>query len=157
MKSTDVKSNKPFSLYILFLLLGSIAIGGLYGGAMLIYDPTGRSMGMRIEDIAHAGFINYLIPGILLFICNGLMPAFSFFALLKKPGWDFMISLNAYKYLPWPVSFSLYSGFILVSWIFIQIFLMGYQNSYQPVYGLLGLAVIKISLLPSLREYYSKK
>lgn len=65
------------ALYIL-LHVAAIAlllfngIGALYGGWQLATDPTGGSMQMPLSYLQYSPFETYLIPGIVLFIANGI-------------------------------------------------------------------------------------
>ena len=54
-------------------------IGALWGGASLLRDTSGKSMGWPLEMLGHTPFSNYFIPGLILFISNGLFSLFVFF------------------------------------------------------------------------------
>ncbi len=45
------KKNKPILLYCLMNLLFFIGIGGMYGGSMLIADPSGKILELDINYI----------------------------------------------------------------------------------------------------------
>jgi hypothetical protein len=66
------------------ILLWINGIGALWGGAGLIYDPSGEFMQMPLDLIKHAPFTSYLIPGIILFIFNGLLSIFTAIATARK-------------------------------------------------------------------------
>jgi hypothetical protein len=74
------KKNRIIAI-ILLLING---IGALWGGAGLIYDPTGEFLQMPLELIKHAPFVSYLIPGIILFVFNGLLSIFTAIATARK-------------------------------------------------------------------------
>lgn len=92
---------------ILLLING---IGALWGGANLLSDTSGKSMGWSLEMLAHTPFSNYFIPGLILFIANGLFSLFVFLLLL----------LGNRKYS----LFVLAQGAILMGWILIQVLML---------------------------------
>jgi hypothetical protein len=56
---------------ILLLLLNGIS--ALYGGWMLMSDPTGHSLQLPPEVPGRTPFINYFVPGLTLFVANGVL------------------------------------------------------------------------------------
>jgi hypothetical protein len=92
------------------ILLLFNGIGALYGGWNLMLYPDGSSIQLSMEWLKHAPFVDYRIPGFILFTANGLFSAFVFIALL----------LNFKKY-PWLV---IAQGAILTGWILVQILLI---------------------------------
>lgn len=70
---------------ILIWLLGFLSIGAIYGGAMFIIIPDGTFFQIPLESLNNSPFTSFLIPGIILFIVFGLLPAYTIYALIKKP------------------------------------------------------------------------
>src|SRR4051812_20732655 len=105
-----MKQHKPALLYFLCFILIVLAIGGIYGGLMLIGDPSGNSLQLDIHHISNTAFGNYLFPGILLLLFNGLFPLFVSYALITQPKYEWMTVLNMYKDQQWPLSLSLCCG-----------------------------------------------
>jgi len=150
------KKHRPFLLYFLLVLLLFVGIGGVYGGTVLIADPTGEILQLDINFINTTSFKNYLLPGIILLIFNGLIPLFTFYSLLRQPGWNWPETMNIYKDHSWEWTFSLYSGIILVIWIYIQMLIIGYIGTIQSVFGLLGTFITILTLVPSVKDHYLK-
>jgi len=93
---------------IVLLLLN--ALGALWGGFGLIYDPSGEFMQMPLDFLRHSPFTNYLIPGIILFVFNGLLCLVAaFFAILQH---------RIYPH------FIVFQGAVLMTWLTVQIFLI---------------------------------
>jgi len=63
-----MKTIRIISIILLFL----IGISAVFGGYNLIIDPTGNKIQMPLEYISNSPFKDYLIPGIILFIFNGI-------------------------------------------------------------------------------------
>ena len=85
-------------------------IGALWGGTNLLRDTSGKSMGWSLNMLAHTPFSDYFVPGLILFVANGLFSLFVFLLLL----------FNNRKY---PL-FILAQGAILVGWIVIQVMML---------------------------------
>lgn len=94
---------------VAFLLLFN-GIGAVYGGLNLMLHPDGSSLGLGLNWLKHSPFNNYLVPGIVLFISNGLFSLFIFYRLLRNAG--------AYPLLV------MLQGMILEGWIIIEMVLM---------------------------------
>jgi hypothetical protein len=115
-----------FTIILLFIL----GIAALGGGWVLISDPTGESLGIPMALLKGTAFKDYLIPGVILFVFNGLLSLFTLALGLKKSNkypiylitqggilfsWltiELMINLNFYVY-------HLHIPLYLISFIFI--------------------------------------
>jgi hypothetical protein len=93
----------------LFLLVFNI-IGALYGGLGLISDPTGESIGLRLDLLSQSPFSDYKIPGIVLLAINGFFCMIVFLATLLK--W------RSYEKL------LIIQGLLLTGWIVIQMLMI---------------------------------
>jgi len=124
---------KKFLTIAASLLLIFNGIGALYGGLNLITHPDGSSMQMSMDFLKHTPFQNYLIPGIVLFIVNGL---FSFIVLTAL--------IFRYSYASWLV---LAQGTILTGWICIQILLIQTIHPLHIIMGSVGIALIAVGWL----------
>jgi len=118
---------------ICFVLLLVNGLGALYGGFLLMLDPSGTRMQMPLSYLEHSPFSNYLIPGIILFIVNGL---FSFVTIMT------ILCKNVHFY--W---FVIIQGLLLSGWILVQIILL--QIFYAPLHAtflIIGLCLIGCGL-----------
>src|SRR5687768_14498666 len=109
---------------IAIILLLFNGIGALYGGWNLITHPDGSSIQLSLHWLAHTPFTDYLIPGIILFISNGLFSIFVFIALIFR-----------FKKYEW---FVVAQGVILIGWITIQVALIQNLNFLHVVLGSTG-------------------
>ncbi|MDD5693633.1 MAG: hypothetical protein PHU86_04140 [Patescibacteria group bacterium] len=150
---------KPISLYLLILLLGFLSVGALYGGWSLITDPTGGNLQLPIDFIktSTSPFADYLIPGIILFTLNGLLPLFIIFSLIKKPKISFLQKINPFKSYHWAWTLSGVLGLGLIIWIAVEVYItqMYYPSLQLPFLGL-GLIIILLDLMPKVRRYLEK-
>jgi hypothetical protein len=114
------------------------AIAALYGGRNLIIHPDGSGMQMSLDWLKHTPFHNFLIPGIILFIANGLFSIFVLIALRLK-----------LRLFPW---FIMAQGAILLGWISIQVLMIQIINLHHIVFWSFAIALIIMGWL--LRNYY---
>lgn len=118
---------------ICMVLLLVNGLGALYGGFLLMLDPSGSKMQMPLSYLEHSPFSNYLIPGIILFIVNGL---FSFVTIMT------ILCKNVHYY--W---FVIIQGLLLSGWILVQIILL--RIFYAPLHAtflFIGLCLIGCGL-----------
>ena len=131
----------PLSVYLLGAALLLQGISGLAGGIGLVGDPTGRSLGIPLEWLSGSPFDSYLIPGVVLLVALGVFPL--------------VVTYGVWNRRPWSWSAALLVGLMLLVWIAVEILVIGYQPAppLQLVYGLLGLLITILVLLPGLRRY----
>lgn len=139
---------RPFPLWLLALLHFLLGIAAFAGGGMLMLKPDGSLLGMQSGWLDKSPFKDYLLPGILLFILNGLLPLFTFFGLLLKPNWRWANVFNIYHNRHWAWTYSLYVGIIAITWIAVQQVMTQYFW-IQPVIISFGLLIIVCTMTPS--------
>ena len=96
--------NKRSSITTIILLLFN-GIGAIYGGWNLMIHPNGGSIELSSDWLASTPFQNYPVPGIILFVCNGLFSFFVILAILSKS-----------QYSP---NLTITQGIILCCWLVI--------------------------------------
>jgi len=151
-----MKNRHPILVVLLIVLMVFQSLGALYGGMMLIIDPSGSLLQMPLTMLVNTPFSNYIIPGIILGILLGVFPAFAAVGLILRPGWKWANCINLYRDRHFGWSYSLYTGIILNIWITIQVFLVGYGAMIQTIYALLGIIIIIVSLLPVVMNHYQR-
>jgi hypothetical protein len=115
------------------LLLVFNGTGALYGGGNLILHPDGSSIQLSAHWLEHTPFPNYLIPGIVLFIANGLFSLYVLICLLVNN-----------RHYPWLV---IAQGVILSGWIIIQVLLIRTVYFLHIILGLVGVALMLLGRL----------
>ena len=151
MKNTQ----KKFSVIMLIIAMIYQALSGLLGGSLLIYDPTGAFMNLPLSFLEGTPFSDFLIPGIILFVLLGIFPSFVVIGLITKPDWKWSNEFNFYIDQHWAWTYSLFISIMLIIWIDVQIMLIGYGAPIQIIYAFLGVVLLIITLLPSVKSYYS--
>ena len=147
---------KSISVYLLAGILLFQSISGLYGGVALIHDISGRALGMSSNQL-HVVFSDFLIPGLFLAFFLGILPLFVFLVLIFKPKWSWPDQLNLLRDHYWGWTFSLYISILLIAWIDVQLMIVQEYNFLQPVFSLVGVTILILTLWPSTQQYYKKK
>ena len=114
--------------FLAVLLLLFNGLGAVYGGLMLILAPNGELMHITVDYLKYSPFSTFLIPGIVLFVFNGLSSlCIAGIVLFKKT---------------YSARLILFQGIILTGWIGIQVILLKLFNSLHLVMGLTGLLMM---------------
>ena len=118
------------------VLQAFIGVGAVAGGLGLALDPTGGNVGMPLELLDETPFTNFLIPGIVLFVVNGLgslIGAIASFARHRYAG-HAAIALGAF----------------LMAWVLVQVYWFAGFHWLHWLY--LGLAIVELALGWSVRR-----
>ena len=141
---------------LLIILLTFLGLGAFCGGAILVISPSGDLFGMPLSLLAKSPFVNFLVPGLLLFLFLGMLPLLLVIPLLNKTDNKFAERLNFYKDMHWSWSFSIYTAFILIIWIQMEMMFLGGVHWSHTFYMFLAIAIISVALLPQVRNLYKR-
>ena len=145
---------RPPEVYVLFFLHLLLSLNALIGGTLLVVEPEGSLLGMHPEWLHRMPFADYTLPGILLFIFNGLLPSLTLIGLFMKHAWQWANLFNMYVDKYWAWTYSLYCGIILIIWITVQLSITQYFW-LQPLFISMGLLIILFTMMPRVQKYYS--
>lgn len=141
----------PLPVYLLLLLHLLLCTGALYGGWSLMFDPN--ALGLNPAWLEKTPFKSYQIPGLILFIFNGIFPLLIIAGLWKRPDWQWANVLNIYRDRHWAWTYSLFSGIILIIWITVQITMVPFFW-LQPAFLTVGILLLVLTLWPSTMRFY---
>jgi hypothetical protein len=128
MNTTEKKSKQlANALGILQLFIGLGAVGG---GLGLVLEPSGANLGMPLEMLNHSPFSDFLIPGLVLLIVNGLGSIAG--------------SVLSFKLFHYAAQMALALGAFLVTWIIIQVYWIHAFHWLHALY--LSLGIIELAL-----------
>lgn len=119
-----------YSCAVLLLLLNGV--GAIYGGLQLMSSPDGSSLMMPVEYLQYSPFDSYFIPGLVLFIANGL----GSFAVL-------LFVVFGYRK---DALLIVAQGAVLCGWIVIQMAMMRMTYFLHFAMGTVGLALIVLGI-----------
>ncbi|MBL7795510.1 MAG: hypothetical protein JNJ90_03320 [Saprospiraceae bacterium] len=144
---------RPSAFYPLVLLLLFLSVSAAFGGLVLMFDPG--FMGATEDLLARSPFSTFFLPGLMLSVCNSLLPFVAAIGLWRKPDWGWANALNLYADRHWAWAFTLYSGFSVVIWITVQITMIQF-DWLQPAYIAVGLLILICTLTPGMMRYYQR-
>ena len=150
-------NQRPFTAWILIVLLFFLGFGGIVSGALLFSAPDGRLMGMSVDLLKESPFPNFLIPGLILFFFVGVFQLFVGYGLVTHKTWNRLNIINPFKGYHWAWTASWVAGVIMLIWIIVETDLLGYINILQPIILIWSLIIITLTLLPNVRHYYKRK
>ena len=110
-----------------------VGIWGFAGGSGLALDPSGAKVGIPLEYIADSPFKDYLIPGIILFVVNGLGSLAGALASFNRKRYSGEIGLAL--------------GAFLVIWILVQLYWVTWFHWLHALFLSLGLLELGLALL----------
>jgi len=116
-----------------------LAIGALGGGLALMLGPRGETLPLPVALLSGAPFDSYFVPGLTLFGLLGVGPL--------------VVAVLAWRGQRWAPLLTTGVGGTLLTWLVVQIAMVGYSNEppFQPIYLALG-AVISAVGIASLRR-----
>ena len=144
---------RPLAFYLLCLVHFLLGANALFGGGALIISPDGSLLGMPPGSLDGSPFDNFLLPGLTLFLFNGVFPLFILAGLIFKPRWSWANALNLYADRHWAWTYSLYSGIIVIIWITVQLLYVP-PFILQPIFIAVGLVILVLTLTPGVMRYY---
>jgi hypothetical protein len=111
-----------------------VAVMAIPSGLMMLYDTTGSLIGLPVDLLDGSPFKDYLIPGLFLFIVNGIGHLVAG-----------ILSLNNRLYSG---ILGIFFGAILIIWIIIQLYYTeGIVHFLQPLFFVIGGAEIVLGYL----------
>lgn len=114
LRLKDTAETEAALYNVLIFLNCLVSVSALGGGLALIAKPDGSLLGMNASLLSHSGFSNFLIPGLILFACVGLVPLAVAYWLWRRKNFAILMSL---------ISSSLLAGWIFGEAILIRMLL----------------------------------
>ncbi len=108
-------------------------VGAVYGGLNLAIYPDGSSIHLDPALLAHTPFHSYLIPGIVLFLSNGILSLAVLVTIITKRS-------GYYRYI-------VLQGVVLLGWLIVQMLLIRKIDVLHYVMGVTGIALVVCGLI----------
>ena len=109
-----------------------IGIGAVPAGIAMIFDPSGRGLGMSLEMLKNSPFADFLIPGVFLLLVNGVGSLLGGIASFKHNRFAGEIATGL--------------GIFLMAWIAVQVWWMG-VHWLHVLYFILGFVELMLGLM----------
>jgi hypothetical protein len=123
-----MKSTQTIARVIAITLLLLIGINAICAGLLFILSPDGALLGLSKSLLQYSPFQDYLIPGIVLLIVNGIFNIIvAFLTIGSKAHYNLLISIQ---------------GILLVGWIFVQIYMLHEFNNLHFIMLIIGIILM---------------
>lgn len=114
--------------WVAILALGILAISSIVGAVPMILDPDGTPWQMPQSLLDDSPFDSFLIPGIILFIANGVLAIAALIGVMRRdPGYGWWVVLQ---------------GVVLAMWLGVEFAMIRAVLSEHFLYA--GLAIVLI-------------
>jgi hypothetical protein len=110
-----------------------IGFGGVAGGFGLASEPSGANLGFEVDLLSKSPFSDYLIPGLILLVVNGLG---------SLAGGVLSFLRNRYA-----GEIAAVLGAFLMIWIVVQVWWIGLTIWLQPLFFCFGAVELVLGLL----------
>ncbi len=110
-----------------------VGVGAIVSGGLLIAEPSGRLLQAPPEMLQGSPFTDFLLPGIILFLVNGMGQAWAGFLSLRRHPRSGLVGAVF--------------GMGLMIWIFVQVNMIGGGHILQYSYFTIGVIETAFALL----------
>jgi hypothetical protein len=149
-----VAAGAAFEVRALVVVLAFQGVSAGVGGAMLLAQHAGADAGFPDRWLAHIPFDSWLWPAAILGGGLGLSALILAFAVARRPRPAGRL-LARWPGRRWSWAGSLALGAGLMTWIVVQILLIPGWTWLQPLYLVVGAAIISLALSRSVRSWLS--
>ena len=144
-------ARRPLVVWALVVPMAFLSIGGFFGGLSFIVDRTGRGLGADASWLERTPVSDFLLPGLFLFGIFGIGVAVLIGGLItRRP------DRNLWSH-HWSWLGTIGMGAALVAWIGYELLIFDDRMILQPILIVVGLTMIGIPLLPSMRRSYAAR
>ncbi len=124
---------------ILGIIQAFVALGAIPAGLSVIVDPSGSGLGAPLELLQYSPFQSFLIPGLFLFIGNGVLNVIGAWSSFTKK--------------PYAAKLGFWLGLFLIAWIVIQVYFIRSIHYIHLMY--LGIGIVETIVAYSIKSNFS--
>lgn len=117
---------------VLGILQCFVAVMAVPAGLSMVLEPDGSGIGLPTEILETSPFRDYLIPGLFLFVFNGMFQVVGAVASFRKSKYTGILGLGL--------------GTILFFWILIQVYFTGLVHFLQSMFFMIAIIEIMLGL-----------
>ena len=110
------------------VLLAFLSLGAFVGSILMILDPTGKMMRMPLILLRYSPFHSFLIPGVILFVSNGLLAL--------------VVLWMVWRRMPHYGLWTVLQGCVLMGWLAVECWMLRVVAWPHYFYGAVALALI---------------
>lgn len=135
-------------------LLVLLAIAAFGGGLSMIADPTGAGLGMEQWADQLPVFDDFLVPGYLLVVLQGVLPLLLAAGLLSRLELPLLAGMERALGYRWPLPGVVLEGVGIIAWIVVQLVTIPVTAPVQLVVLAIGVGLVVLALLPPVKARY---
>jgi hypothetical protein len=154
LEDLAVTSQRPLTLCLLIALILLLAVGGFYGGVTFLVDPSGELMGLPASFLALLPVPDYTLPGLFLVIVMGIAPTILLYGLFVRPRWAWITPFVKWSGKHWSWTGTLYLGIVLILWLIIEGWLIGFTAPVQIFTAFHSVAILLLTIAPPVMRYF---
>ena len=146
------RPRRPVGVWLLVGMLLVIGIGGIATGPQLIADPTGARIGADQISLARTPLEDWTLVGWFLIVVMGVIPLVIAWGLATRHAWRLAERIDPVHTEHWSwLAVQVMGGGLLV-WLGLQLALIDQKGGPQSLFGVLGVALLALPWLPSVRR-----
>jgi hypothetical protein len=150
--SRAVVRKRSFPVVLTMFLLGFLGVSAAAGSLALLFDLGGGQPTISwMEDFPLVD--SYVVPGLVLGIGFGLGSILTTYGMIRRPRWSWLEGLERVTGHHWSWLATILIGAGQVAWIGLEVAYLPGLSWLQILYGPLGLALVLLAMLPSVKEY----
>jgi len=147
---------RPFTVWLLVLLLVSLALGGFSGGIPMLADPQSGGYLDFGDLLSQLPVSNFILPGLFLSLFLGLFPLLLAYGLIAKPDWPWLD-----RYFKWSKHHWAWTGTVLqviglALWLLVEWLLIGWWP-ITTITAIQGILILIVAILPGVRKHFATK
>ena len=118
---------------ILAIIQCFVALFAIPGGLSMILEPSGKDLGIPLEVLSDSPFQTFFIPGLVLFFAIGIL--------------QLVAAMFSFRRHQTTTLFGILLGFFLLIWICVQMYFIGFVHFLQPLFLIVAIGEIVLSIL----------
>jgi len=145
-------AHRPAAVSTTIGVLIFLGLSAVVGGVMLLFTsiPGDNFPGDWLERIPPID--SWLLPGLVLGVGFGIGSLIVAYGVLRKPQWTWLAVVKRLSGHHWSWLATIVLGAGQVVWIVLEVIYLGF-GALHVVYGTVGLALVLLPLLPSVRSH----
>lgn len=145
------RSHRPLPVQVITALLALLGVGAIFGG----WGLGSGGLALPDEYLEMLPLVNsWVVPGLVLGIGFGLGSLFVLYGVVRQPRWHWLGLVARATGHHWSWIGVILLGVGHVVWIGIELVSIPF-SFLMPTFGVVGLALATLPLLPSVRHYLS--
>jgi len=150
-RSTTAARHRPASVVAIISVLVFLGLTAVAGGIELTFGIWATDS-FPTDSLDRVPFIDsWLVPGLVLGIGFGLGSLVTAFGMLRRPRWQWLVSVERVTGHHWSWAATIAIGLGQVLWILLELVYLPGVSPLQVVYGGVGVALVLLPMLESVR------